>query len=254
MGGHPRRSPAFAKGVIINCSGVYTQLPERQKATEGLPGTLPCEPRRLQPTRSADSTPGVRGGELTPTPPVAPCRSPTLPVGRPPRAPPPRSTFGGCLGAERACGGGGGYPEPEEAAVPRLGHPGRQQWDARSRGGGERVHPWDRPGFRERGPVIRVGRVGWDWKVTLTASEGRFHLFAVRLGKEERNRGVGWVPGETPSSPLSGDHLWGSPPTRQVSQEARAQPATREELAEPNQLRGANSIRQRNLSSEILVK
>lgn len=112
------------------------------------------------------------------------------------------------------------------------------------------------PGFGGGGAMVRVGRVGWDWKVTLTASEGRFHpLFRCPAGKEERNRGVGWVPGETPSSPSPGTTSRGSPPTRQVSQEARAQPATREELASsPASSRGANSIRQRNLSSEILVK
>ena len=53
--------------------------------------------------------------------------------------------------------GGGGHPEPEEAAVPGLGHSGRLQWDARSRGGSERVHAWDRPGLP--GWRVRAGGV-----------------------------------------------------------------------------------------------
>lgn len=74
--------------------------------------------------------------------------------------------------------------------------------------------------------------------LSLAALAGKGQVTSARAGSRE----------EPPAPPSSDPSSF--VPSAQVSHEARAQPQTREEPAP----RGANSIRQRNPSSEILVK
>lgn len=140
--------PAFIKGVIINSSGAYTQLwkdKKRRRASRACcrarhDACSPPEARTLNPW-------GPRRG-ADPHPTSSPVPQPQTPSGCLLAPHPPCSTFRGCLGAERACGRGRWAPGARGGCRSGAGAPGRQQWDARSRGGGERVHPWDRPGLR----------------------------------------------------------------------------------------------------------
>lgn len=224
--GRPPGRPGLEKSGVIHCPRAWHSASGDGRRPRAYPHVRELRPPFAAPPERGPAGPGLsRGRLLAPRPPHSTFRGSAVSEGAWGRREPRKALVRG-LGRRRL------RPrmpaEPAVSGAPPGAGPGRGEV------GGRAVAPVDSPFFPAPPP------------------EGSFTLLGCPAGKGEGTSGAG-VPGEAPGTPSRGPRgLRALGGRRRVSHEARAQPAGRGGAGPAR--RGANSIRQRERSSEILGK